>query len=149
MSTSLNTTDSTQNSTLSQQQQLSIMLNLPQLYVNDYFLDLKSQVDLYFARNNFNKTVWLQIIEKINELETGCQNKLKKSHARLTLDETKPINQELLSLNRILFGNKSFIFLESQEIISLFNSEINVQAKLIIILDDWISEDSVEWLKKK
>ena len=128
-------------------QQLNTMISMPRLYVSDFFLDLKSQVDLYFVKNNSNKTVWLRIIELLNRLEKECLNKVEKND--LKIDESTQIEQEIQSLNRIFFNNKSFLFLDkiSCQDASFFSDDTD--AKLIVINDDWISSESVEWLKNK
>jgi hypothetical protein len=157
---------------------LKTIVQEPRFCINNYFTDLRSQIDLSFStkdlidnhENNINalNENWLQIIKKIMSYEKECLYRLKTNHnlsylnKKIELFEKKilenketiyeSINDEINSIENKLFLNKTFIFLDEiscENLNLLYKMNKNKTAgKLVIILDQYINPIQVNLLKK-
>lgn len=105
--------------------ELKMLMNIPKLYLANYFIDLKTQVDLkYFNQEKF-KDKYKKIINRIESFEQECykNNKSKKRDKFESieiqinninnLDEAKKLIQiEKYSAEKELFQNKTIYFLD-------------------------------------
>lgn len=161
-----------------QNEKLKLIYDVPRLYLSDYFIDLRAQVDHSFAFQKMNETtekkrdkinlIWLKMIDRINSFETECLNnafEVKKHRFGIKLKEIEDIlakqtsNNEMLDycddlirnetyrLQRILFLNKTIIFLDKNNCpsASIFHKMKN--SKLLSICDEFLSEHGIEYLK--
>jgi len=89
---------------------LKLIFECPRLYLGDYFADLKSQIDMLFARKeilqvnekikaniNYN---WNQMINKISSFETECFK--NRSHNSFEAKLTEDIKEKLHSIDNQL-----------------------------------------------
>lgn len=107
---------------------LKILLELPKLYLSNYFSDLRNQVDKEISldlikeekkKRQLNK-LWKQMIEKIDSFEKQC--------IKNPITNTEAINQKLDSIEEVLSKQETNNFDEiHQEII---DEEINVLKQL-------------------
>ncbi len=130
---------------------------LPSLYLSNYFMELKNDVDREFApkqlelQNDKEKKkelneLWQQMIEKIDTFEKSCikssydlethRKRINEMEEKLNKQKTINLNgvkeiieSEEINLLKILFENKTILFLENQ--------------KLIIINDEFISKTTL------
>ena len=134
------------------------IVELPSLYLENYFIELRNDVDKEFAskllelqndeeeKKELNE-LWQQMIEKIDSFETSCKtvsydfeknktriNEMEKklnNQDAINLKETeKIIENEEINLLKILFKNKTILFLKNQ--------------KLVILNDEFISKTSLQ-----
>jgi len=125
-------------------EELIRIAELPGLYIADYFIDLRNEVDLFVVPNqlinleNEKKKdewneIWRKIISKINALETKCikkrlnltANKERIVDIKMFLNSQKNssfylkdiIEEEEISLFKVLFSNLTIKFLEGKLII--------------------------------
>lgn len=157
--------------------QLKQIAEIPKLFITNYFIDLKSQVDLTFVKlrqidstnDSTNTVIWLQIINKINDYEILCLKQIKKKDLfiietleQLNLIETKLndgtnsldlieqlIQTEEFNFKKFLFINRTILFLfkDKCKSSSLFNA--NEVVKLILIMDDYITDPGIDCLKNR
>lgn len=121
------------------------------LYISDYFIDLRSHVDLAFVQilSNNNNDLWLKMINKINSFEMECiknerifirQNSECKQNDN---DESSSSSLNLIkNEEKRIFQNRSILFLEKLKLNRLYWSEIFNETdsfKLVIINDDYLS----------
>ena len=104
-------------------EELKLMQSNPKLYLANYFQDLKRDVDLTFFRKEDEKSKYLEIINKIEEIEQGYYLKSKpfntfdqvieiESLDEQSIDDLKyKIEMELFQNKSILFIKKSFLLL--------------------------------------
>jgi len=81
-------------------------LRFPKLYLSNFFIDLKSKVDLYFNQvQNMNKNNqnWNLIIQKIESFEKDCLKINISDFTKLKLEK----NFEDNNIKRYLFLNKT------------------------------------------
>lgn len=151
-------------------EELKLMNDIPKLYLSNYFLDLRSNVDVYFARSGitYNK-IWIDMIEKINEFETKLQNNIRNTNSSENKNieniESQLRNSETISEDQIdylidliikekqqigkaLFQNQTIILLDKTKSAwkDAFNGDILV--KLIIIQNEYICKSSFERFSK-
>jgi hypothetical protein len=62
--------------------ELKMLLNIPKLYLANYFIDLKTQVDLKYFNQEKLKDQYMKIIKRIESFEQECYNKNNKSKKR-------------------------------------------------------------------
>ncbi len=137
---------------------LKQIFEIPRLYIANYFIDLKSEIDLAFNKkliNDFNheiKTKWLEIINRINLFEKDCLKKFKnlndlefkiriqtiEDHINngLEKDTIKSlIEQEEINLIKYLFLNQTITFIDNPK-----------QTFLIIIKDEYLTKTNLLFL---
>ena len=73
--------------------QLKQMIDFPKLYLNEYYINLRNEVDTFYATKEVNKQlsdedkqVWLQMINKIESIE---KENLTKFNSNLITETTK------------------------------------------------------------
>jgi len=118
----------------------------PKLFLINYFGELRTQIDLCFARkqqryegNYFelkaNSTKWNEFIQKIDSLEAD----LLKNVNKLTKYDIKQLQDEEKML-KILFSNQTLVFL---------NNINETGEKLIYISNECIGKDGIKYLKQR
>lgn len=124
--------------------ELKSIYALPKLYLADFFIDLKSQVDFLFQEENYNnnnekfKQNWIEIIKQIESFE---QDTYKRNTTTLLNEFKSEIKQlddgqssisliiELKSkIEKCLFSNKTICF---------------INKSLIIVQDEYLSADCI------
>ena len=134
------------------------IIDFPSLYLENYFIELRNDIDKEFAlkqlelQNDEEKKkdlneLWQKIIEKTDSFEKSCIKSsydLEKHKTRINKIETILNNQETINLKKaeeeikteeinllkILFQNKTILFLKNQ--------------KLVILNDEFISKTSFQ-----
>ena len=134
------------------------IIDFPSLYLENYFIELRNDIDKEFAlkqlelQNDEEKKkdlneLWQKIIEKTDSFEKSCIKSsydLEKHKTRINKIETILNNQETINLKKaeeeikteeinllkILFQNKTILFLKNQ--------------KLVILNDEFISNTSFQ-----
>lgn len=117
---------------------LKQMCQCPQLFVANYFVDLRNQVDKIFARkqideNYVNDEAWTKMINRINVFEQECHKNANKS--KQILNELNSSDQSEKAF-KLLFQNKTIMFINFNE------SSSAKDFKLIIINDDIIGSQA-------
>lgn len=156
---------------------LKLIATIPRLYLSNYFINLRNEIDLIFAPksivNNsdalcFKKT-WKEIIEAVDTFEskldvkrftlsqtvidetnqqvTHIQTKLTETHIAEEIQDS--IDKEKHKLERILLKNKTILILDKSNCLwdDLFNE--NELAKLVIVTDEYINNKEINLIKKK
>lgn len=144
-------------------EQLKLLITLPRLYIANYFSDLRAEVDLAFVKQNLieqNITNWTEIIAAISQFEIEClkqqpNNQLDEDLAKIAtkkiellehklansdpLDEKYDLvlNEQSFMIERIVFKNKTLIFIEKPCL------------KLLIINNEYLARGSIENFKNK
>ena len=134
------------------------IIDFPSLYLENYFIELRNDIDKEFAlkqlelQNDEEKKkdlneLWQKIIEKTDSFEKSCIKSsydLEKHKTRINKIETILNNQETINLKKaeeeikteeinllkILFQNKTILFVKNQ--------------KLVILNDEFISKRSFQ-----
>ena len=134
------------------------IIDFPSLYLENYFIELRNDIDKEFAlkqlelQNDEEKKkdlneLWQKMIEKTDSFEKSCIKSsydLEKHKTRINKIETILNNQETINLKKaeeeikteeinllkILFQNKTILFLKNQ--------------KLVILNDEFISKTSFQ-----
>ena len=146
-----------------------LKIEIPKLFISNYFIALKSEIDLFFVKkqgtlNDQEKEdsnrIWKEMIDRIDAFQTEC---FKTADKHLILDSTKQqtelvnskavsdnneelvdlINEEELRIQKILFSNKSTFFLIKKE------WSDKEKAQLVIINDECLSKEEIKYLKTK
>ena len=154
-------------------QNLRQILELPKLYLADYFIDLRNKVDKAIVfklfsfqneeekKNRLNET-WQLIIQKINLFEKkSVQNpkiqNAKSIHERLNSIETilanerdhnlEGIEEEIqlteFSIRKQLFRNKTIAFVDVSSVCDEANRQL-IDYKLAIVNDHFIRNEFLE-----
>lgn len=116
-------------------EEICSLVEIPRLFISNHFIDLKSEIDLFFVQLNQtektekNNKLWLDIIEKVNKIEIEClvnpnlqcfgaeikeeivkleSNRVKLSDSRITQLKFK-IESFLLQNQTITFMNKRLL----------------------------------------
>jgi len=119
--------------------QLKSIFEIPKLYLADFFIDLKSKVDLSFVTQKINletenKIKWLEIIKRIESFEqdTYKRSSLINQQFKQEINQFESNKSSILELrNKIekcLFANKTICF---------------IQKSLIIVDDEYMSSNSI------
>ncbi len=154
-------------------ERLKLILELPKLYLADYFIDLRNRVDknvvskLANLQNDDEKKkklneIWQSMIQKIDSFERKCVRNpkiemSKKNNERLSSIETILTKHEAKNLEDLyeeietieisilhqLFRNKTIAFVEISNICSGETRGL-IDYKLIIINDQFIRDKSIE-----
>ena len=145
--------------------ELQLIVEIPNLYLANYFQELRNKVDIemlskQILHNNDNEDIknevnqnWKEMISKIYSFEKECKNKdklqsnLKRiDQIRLMLDQNEEtyldiiedkIKEEEFEINKKIFQNKTIIF-------DKFFEDDN-QKRLLIVKDEnfiWIPIDN-------
>lgn len=112
-------------------------LRYPKLYLSNFFIDLKSKVDLYFNQvQNMNKNNqnWNLIIQKIESFEKDCLKINIGDFTKLKLEK----NFEDNNIKRYLFLNKTIYFVSY--------STYMCQTFLLFISDDYLNETILKFV---
>ena len=143
---------------LNRLEKLKELCEIPKLYLDNYFLDLRKDVDLEIASKNQSNnqdsiSLWFQMIERINNFEKECLNidfspqetiqslisiQLLMENSNSNHEEIhKLILNEENNILKKLFRNKTIVFIK----ISKRQSKIQklIDGKLIVINDEFIS----------
>lgn len=144
-------------------EQLKLLITLPRLYIANYFSDLRAEVDLAFVKQNLieqNIKNWTEIIAAISQFEIEClkqqpnnqlgehltqiaSKQIELMEHKLTsndlLDEKDDLvlNEQLFKIEKIVFKNKTLIFLEKPCL------------KLLVIKNEYLARGSIENFKNK
>ena len=131
-------------------EQLKLLITLPRLYIANYFSDLRAEVDLAFVKQKLieqNIKNWTEIIAAISQFEIEClkQQPNNQLNEHLTQIATKQIelmehlvlNEQLFKIEKIVFKNKTLIFLEKPCL------------KLLVIKNEYLARGSIENFKNK
>lgn len=146
-----------------------LLTEVPQLYLANFFSDLRNQVDLEYANKHAAdesdaNNVWIELINKINLFETFCFKQLEKNDDELlrkissssnlvvnNLDNPTDelIQHEQFELKKELFSNKTIFFLDSTNCkhLNLINEKLST--KLILLSDEYISDQGISLLKTR
>jgi len=125
---------------------LKQIIDIPRLYISDYFLKLRTEIDTIFFSKSIESTrnnlTWLEMINKVNDYENECL-KLKYFTVDFKNEINKQINEKFNSIDLIKFQIKKCLFLNKT--MFLYGSSI----QLLLITDEYISQTSIESLKNK
>lgn len=143
---------------------LKSMIQLPKLYLCDYFIDLRNEIDTFYVQNGLgtsetNKS-WTAIINKTYEFEAECMAKINNKSfdeisTQIEQTESNSLNSDesigLLDdlehkLKSMLFSNKTIIFL-IQTNLDVTNSLIYNSPLLLIISNYFICAKTIELFK--
>ena len=112
---------------------LKQIIDIPRLYISDYFLNLRTEIDIFYSKSiesTRNNSAWLEMINKVNDYEKEC---LKLKHFKnYELNKQEKINK--FEIEKCLFLNKIMFFYAN---------------RLIFITDEFISQPSIESFKQK
>lgn len=125
---------------------LKMIFSLPRLYLSDFFIDLRSEIDLAFVKkrislnkhytNELNKELeanWSDFINKVNQFETEIFKKRKDNklpeeltsliNAKIKLIESKL--EKLTETDEPLFDEISFLIYDTKLLIkkNIFNNQ--------------------------
>ena len=117
------------NEILNQIGELKKMQQFPRYYLSQYFDDLKAQVDTKYALRLDEKDKYLEIINNIESFEQNAYNRwndrrIKTYHDEINLieeklnnnfsltDITKLIDEIKYKIEKMLFSNKSILFID-------------------------------------
>ena len=146
-------------------QDLKLIIEMPKLYLANYFQNLRNKVDKYMfskqilhnndieKKNELNQ-IWTEMISKIDSFEKECKNKdelqsnlNRINKIKMMLDDQNEaknlekiedkIQEEEFELHKKIFQNKTIIFDEIFE-------DVN-QKRLLIVKDEyfiWIPIDN-------
>lgn len=146
---------------------LKLMIESPSLYKCEYFLNLRNQIDVCYAKQKINEKDptrleqitlrWSQMIQTVNKFELKCSNnkisnelveKAKKIIEPPNLSSIENIQIINSKIGSQLFSNRAIYFFDKNKFdcSDLFNE--NVSNRLILFQDSFIAEHSVELFKK-
>jgi hypothetical protein len=140
--------------------ELKFIFKIPKLFLANFFLDLRSQVDAYFVKQQQKNGIWIDLINRINIFERDClKNTIKK-----VIDRNQFIEKEFQSIelaikrlncnnekiqerieilgHRIesyLFNNRTIAFMENYA----WNENNTNEKFLLVINDEYLSKKSV------
>jgi hypothetical protein len=125
---------------------LKQIFDIPRLYISDYFLKLRTEIDTIFFSKSIestrNNSTWLEMINRVNDYENECL-KLKYFTVDFKNEINKQINEKFNSIDLIKFQIEKCLFLNKT--MFLYGSSI----QLLLITDEYISQTSIESLKNK
>jgi hypothetical protein len=124
---------------------LKQIIDIPRLYISDYFLNLRTEIDIFYSKSiesTRNNSAWLEMINKVNDYEKECLN-LKYFTMDFKNEINKQINEKINSIDLIKFQIEKCLFLNKT--MFLYGSSI----QLLFITDEYISQTSIESLKNK
>ena len=99
-------------------EELIFMQKNPNLYLNNYFTDLKQQVNLTFFGREDEKEKWNKIIYEIQVFEQVCYKQIKPFNTfdqeinALEPFQSREIDDLKYKIEQKLFQNKSILFLK-------------------------------------
>jgi len=99
-------------------EELIFMQKNPNLYLNNYFTDLKQQVNLTFFCREDEKEKWNKIIYEIQVFEQVCYKQIKPFNTfdqeinALEPFQSREIDDLKYKIEQKLFQNKSILFLK-------------------------------------
>ena len=162
---------------------LKILIEIPRLYLANYFQELRNRIDLLAVERCFNETNekelnanWTLIIKKIASFEKECfrkmptnqfskdvasdalnlvnqiESKMSDFDGMALFDYEKILANETIKLQRILFLNRTIIFLERKDckMIELF-SKMNMNTsfgKLVIVKNKFYTFQELSFIQK-
>jgi len=160
-------TEITKEKLLNNLNELKDALELPNLCLENYFNDLRNDVDKVFApkqlefQNDLKKKkqleeLWQQIIAKIDSFEKNCTtiscdfesikkriNEIEAIIETMNLEKAKNmIEAEEIKLMQDIFQNKSILFIKHSTHLKVESQLIG--ARLVILNDTYISKKSIE-----
>ena len=106
---------------------LKLIYELPRLYLSDFFIDLKTQIDILFIQKdlkekdvrlkNIIKQHWIEMIEKVEHFQNECfknqkTNKFIKKIAEKLDNRIKFINENLNDKNITDIIEEEIFYLE-------------------------------------
>ena len=167
-------TELTKKKLLNDLNELKQMLELPYLYLENYFSELRNQLDNEFApkqqelQNDEEKKKvlnesWEKMIKKIDSYEDNCKRhsydieenkteiykieKMLSKQAIIDLREVEEaIKKEEIYLLKSLFQNKAIFFFKSEDYQKTNDENKLVNGQLVILNDEFISK---KLLKKR
>jgi len=154
-------------------EKLRKMLNIPKLYLSDYFGDIKSKIDLHFVQSNeSDKETWIQMIKKVEIYESIFLKELKIND-QLKMELSKQIEYIQAKVNEIIFEEihditKKVIGAQFNEIKELIEKQNETLKKcflsnktfllmksyddrliLVYYADKYLNEEQIEKLKEE
>jgi hypothetical protein len=103
-------------------EELKLMQSNPNLYLANYFQDLKREVDMtFFGKEGDEKAKYLEIIAKIEEIEQDYYNsnqrnkRFKRDDKEIESLEEQSTDDLKYKLEEKLFKNKTIFFLKDYE----------------------------------
>ncbi len=81
------------------------MYKIPRLFLANFFLDLRSEVDAYFVQQQINE-IWLDLIDRINSFEKDCLNKTIKQFNKKDHFIEKEIHSIESAIKRLNYSNE-------------------------------------------
>lgn len=168
-----NMTELNENNIAKELDHLRSLIECPRLLMSNFFIDLRSKVDLEFVKEKSiitdnNETVvlnknWDKIIKRIEAFESNCfrklpsnikvdQNKLKTVESfekRLLNKESDELRDlicyEAYSIEKNLFQNQTILFLEKTN--SLVSKE-SISGQLLVVKHAFFNQKAKELLKR-
>ena len=158
---------------------LKLIYELPRLYLSDFFIDLKTQIDILFIQKdlkekdvrlkNIIKQHWIEIIDKVDHFKNECfkNQKTNKFIKKITekLDNrikfinenindkniTDIIEEEIFYLEKVLFMNQTIIFLPNDCKLEKFFKKMNKFTTVgkLIIINEFFSKKDLENLLER
>jgi hypothetical protein len=102
-------------------EELKLMQSNPRFYLANYFQDLKRDVDLFYFKKESEKTKYLEIINKIEEIEQDYYNHYERNK-RFKRDDQEieslveqgqqSIDDLKYKIEEKIFQNKSILFIK-------------------------------------
>jgi hypothetical protein len=148
---------------------LNTIIELPNLYLSDYFCNLRNKVDRECAlkqqelqndkeKKNEIDELWKQMISKIDSFEKNCIRKtydLDVNKIRINEIEEIVNSEQLIDLKKVqdeiekeeinllqnLFQNKSILFRKYEQ--DEVQSKI-IDGQLIVLFDEFISQETID-----
>jgi hypothetical protein len=141
---------------VSKLKELKSIYELPRLYLSEYFIDLRAEVDLYFAKKSENSEKWQEIIDKINSFEQDSMqrtyklnfnadqtilNELEDKIASNNENVVDKLELEEFKLLKMLFDNYTIFFIDCIEN-SLCSSRL-------VIINEFICKKGIDYIKNR
>jgi len=133
-------------------EEICSLVEIPRLFISNHFIDLKSEIDLFFVQLNQtektekNNKLWLDIIEKVNKIEIEC---LVNPNLQCFGAEIK---EEIVKLesNRVKLSDSRITQLKFKiESFLLQNQTITFMNKrLLIVTDAYLNKNNIKTLEK-
>ena len=153
-------------------EKLKSIIESPRLYLSEHFTDLRTNIDKDYALISLdgeykeeNNNIWNKMINRVNEYEQECLNKItKKGFSQEIRDETNQLietvqtgyvirelhEEQLFKLQEIIFINQTIFYLQNDHNgLLYFKDGSLLKNKLIIVKNLFLNEMEIKSLKNK
>jgi len=144
-------------------EELRKMLNIPKLYLSNYFSDIKSKIDLHYAKTfESDKETWVQLIEKVevyeneflrkfklnDQLKAELSEEIEEIRTRINEANFKEIENMTEKLKRILLTDKTFLLMNLTNLHKKDEKDPNIRLALVYA-NKYLNEEKIEKLKEE